>query len=106
MGSSKSRRAKRRTRCGHQSRRKPIDHLQHSLSHGAPGTAELAIESNGGVQMSAVLTDFVGPYFELADTNAGFRRLLTLAVAAWNASLLPKEEQEDMEPAKGRKVQL
>ena len=46
--------------------------------------------------MSEVLTDFVEPYLEFADTDEAYRKLLTLAVTAWNASLLPEEEQRDM----------
>ena len=46
--------------------------------------------------MSEVLTDFLAPYFEFAGTDAAYRRLLTLAIAAWNTSFLPEEEQQDM----------
>jgi hypothetical protein len=46
--------------------------------------------------MSEVLTDFVEPYLEFADTDEAQRKLLTLAIMAWNASFLPEEEQQDM----------
>jgi hypothetical protein len=46
--------------------------------------------------MSAVLTDFVEPYVDCAETEEGFRKLLTLAVIAWNASFLPEDKQQDM----------
>ncbi len=46
--------------------------------------------------MSEVLMDFVEPYLEFADTEEDFRKLLTLAAIAWNASFLSKEEQQDI----------
>ena len=46
--------------------------------------------------MSEVLADFVEPYMDSVDTEEAYRRLLTLALMAWNASFLPEEEQQDM----------
>ena len=46
--------------------------------------------------MSEVLEAFVEPYLELADTEDATKRLLMLAVVAWNASLLTAEEQSEM----------
>jgi hypothetical protein len=46
-------------------------------------------------KMSAVLESFVEPYMEMAATEAGFRCLLNLGVVAWNASLLPADEQRE-----------
>ncbi|HID86163.1 MAG TPA: hypothetical protein EYP55_02155 [Anaerolineae bacterium] len=46
--------------------------------------------------MSQVLRDFVEPYLEFADTEEAYRKLLTLAVLAWNASFLSEEERQDM----------
>lgn len=40
--------------------------------------------------------DFVEPYFEFTGTDSAYRSLLILAIAAWNTSLLPGEEQQDM----------
>jgi len=46
--------------------------------------------------MSEVLTDFIEPYLEFTDTEEAYRKLLTLAIVAWNTSLLPEEKQQDM----------
>ena len=56
----------------------------------------ILIEPSGEEKMSEVLTDFVEPYLEFADTDEAHRKLLTLAVMAWNASFLPEKEQQDM----------
>jgi len=44
--------------------------------------------------MSEVLKDFVQPYLESADTKEAYRKLLTLAILAWNVALLPEKEQQ------------
>jgi hypothetical protein len=46
--------------------------------------------------MSEVLSDFVEPYLEFADTEEAYRKLLTLAIVAWNTCLLPEEKHQDM----------
>ena len=46
--------------------------------------------------MSEVVTDFIEPYLEFTDTEEAYRKLLTLAIAAWNISLFPEEEQQGM----------
>lgn len=48
------------------------------------------------VKMSEVLTDFARPYREMADTEESYRRLLTLATVAWNASFYPEDKRQDM----------
>ncbi|MDH7486646.1 MAG: hypothetical protein QHJ81_10280 [Anaerolineae bacterium] len=46
--------------------------------------------------MSKVLWRFIEPYREFADTEEALRKLLTLAILAWDAALLPKEERPHM----------
>ena len=46
--------------------------------------------------MSEVLREFVEPYLEFADTEEATRKLLTVAMVAWNASFLTEEEQRAM----------
>src|SRR5437870_10891073 len=47
-------------------------------------------------KMSEVLIEFVRPYLKSAKTFDAKRKLFTLAVLAWGASLLPKEKQDQM----------
>lgn len=46
-----------------------------------------------GVKMSDVLEAFVEPYRELVDTKDAFYKLLTIAIVAWNAALLPAQKR-------------
>jgi hypothetical protein len=54
------------------------------------------VEPDGMEKMSDVLESFVEPYMEMATTDDGFRNLLTFGMAAWNAALLPADEQNAM----------
>lgn len=60
-----------------------------------PGT-KVVYEPAGREKMSDVLEDFVEPYREMADTQDAFRKLLTLALLAWNAALLPEDRRRAM----------
>lgn len=46
--------------------------------------------------MSEVLTDFIAPYRQEADTKEAYRKLLTLAIMAWNTALLEESEQQEI----------
>lgn len=48
----------------------------------------------GMEKMSEVLLDFVEPYLDSAPTEEALRKLLVLAVVAWNAALLPTTERD------------
>ena len=66
------------------------------LNQGPLRGKKIVIEPSGEEKMSEVLTAFVEPYLEFADTEEAYRKLLTLAVMAWNASFLPERERQDM----------
>jgi hypothetical protein len=70
--------------------------LKRKLEQGPLRGQRILIEPSGEEKMSEVLTDFVEPYLEFADTDEAHRKLLTLAVMAWNASFLPEEEQQEL----------
>lgn len=57
------------------------------------GSSSVLVEPGGMEKMSEVLEGFVEPYMEMAITANSYRKLLTLGMAAWNASLLPADEQ-------------
>ena len=52
-----------------------------------------SIESN---KMSKVLEKFLSPYLHLTNDLSSKTKLFTIGVVAWNASLYPKEEREDI----------
>ena len=70
--------------------------LKKKLAQGPFRADGVIIEPRGKVKMSDVLADFVEPYVEFADTDEAYRKLLMLAIMAWNASFLPEEEQREM----------
>ncbi|SRR5579883_163044 len=53
-------------------------------------------EAPGVEKMSEVLLEFIEPYREYVDTKAAMKRLIGMAVMAWNTSLEPENEQEEM----------
>jgi hypothetical protein len=61
-----------------------------------PPGSKVVYEPAGREKMSEVLEDFVEPYRDLADTEDAFRKLLNLAVLAWNAALLPEGQRRAM----------
>ena len=46
-----------------------------------------------GIKMSDVLEEFVEPYLEFAETEEAYRKLLSVAVVAWNVALFPEKGQ-------------
>jgi len=57
------------------------------------GKEVVFIESTDGVKMSEVLEAFIAPYMEFTETEESFKKLVTIAVIAWNAALLPRNAQ-------------
>jgi hypothetical protein len=52
-------------------------------------------ETSDGVRMSAVLEEFIAPFFHAVEADReAFDKLLTIAAAAWNIALLPAESRE------------
>ena len=96
MTSSKSKKAKQRQRRRHKRRQKPLEGLKRKLEQGPLQGQEFVIEPSGEVKMSEVLMAFVEPYIESANTEEAHRKLLMLAIVAWNAALLPEEDQQDI----------
>jgi len=97
MGSKSGKRKRKRTRKHkRKQRQEQFEHLKGKLEQGPFQGREIVIEPGGEVKMSEVLAEFVEPYRELGDTEDNYRKLLELAIAAWNASLLPEEGQQDM----------
>jgi hypothetical protein len=56
-------------------------------------SSHVVIDPPGLEKMSDVLEEFVDPWMTSAETTDGYRRLLTLGMAAWNAALLPADKR-------------
>lgn len=92
MARSKSRKVKRKRK----RKQKQFDGLKNKLRQSPFGEREILTTTSGEVKMSEVLIDFIQPYLKFADTKESYRKLVILGIMAWNASLLPKEEGQDM----------
>jgi hypothetical protein len=49
----------------------------------------------GRLRMSEVLEDFVEPYRQFAPGLEAYRKLLMMAIVAWNLALLPEAERDE-----------
>lgn len=57
---------------------------------------EIVFQPGEGDKLSAVLLDFIEPFRKHAQTDEAFKKLVTLAVIAWNAAVLPKTERKEL----------
>jgi len=55
---------------------------------------EVRYEPKGVPKMSEVLVDLIEPYVEYAETYEAYQKLVTVAVVAWNNSLLPERNHK------------
>ena len=96
MTPSKSKRTRRRKR--REQKQKRFEGLKRKLKQSPLHVqeSEIVIEPRGEVKMSDVLTSFVEPYIEFVDTKEDHKKLLMLAIVAWNASFLSEKEQQKM----------
>ena len=56
----------------------------------------LVFASGDQEKMSAVLLDFIKPYRKYAKTYEAYHRLVSVALVAWNAALLPDSERQEL----------
>jgi hypothetical protein len=61
-----------------------------------PAGRRVMVNPAGRESMSDVLEAFVEPYRDMAETEDAFRKLLSLALVAWNAALLPEDRRQAM----------
>jgi len=59
-----------------------------------PRNAVVVNAPAGAEKMSEVIEEFVEPYLNMAQTEDSLGKLLTLAISAWNAALLPPAKRE------------
>ena len=57
---------------------------------------QIIFHPSGAEKMSGVLLEFIEPYVQFADTDEAYRKLVTIAIVAWNAALLSPEKREEM----------
>jgi hypothetical protein len=54
---------------------------------------EVRYEPDGVAKMSEVVLDFIEPYVKYAKTDEAYKKLIVVAIFAWNAALLPERER-------------
>ena len=57
---------------------------------------KIVVNPVGEAKMSEVLTEFVKPYADHADTDEAYQKLLVIGILAWNAALLPTKKRQEM----------
>ena len=56
---------------------------------------EILYQPEGYEKLSTVVWDFIEPHRKYATTYEALRKLITLAILAWNASMLPDDKAKD-----------
>jgi hypothetical protein len=85
--------SKRKARNRQAHKKTVTEKMEKRLSDTLDGKEVIIIESPDRVKMSEVLEAFIAPYMEFAETEESFKKLVTIAVIAWNTSLLPRSAQ-------------
>ena len=70
--------------------------FKRALGPAIPPGSQVLYEPAGREKMSEVLEEFVEPYRDSADTFDAYRKLLSVALVAWNAALLPEGKRRAM----------
>jgi len=73
-----------------------FDGIKRRLEQGPFHDHKFIMNPEGAEKMSEVLRRFVEPYAGAADTKEAYGKLLTLALTAWNAALMPEAERPAM----------
>src|SRR5262245_24493007 len=90
MASRKSKNDRRKL----EKRHRRLQERKRQLPDSPFGPGAILVEPEGVEKMSVVLERFVAPYRNLTTSEEAFRKLLNLAVLAWNAALLPEAKQD------------
>ena len=79
-----------------QKKQKRLQKLKRKQGGSSFGSSRLYDGPLGLESMSDVLKSFIEPWIVMAQTDNAFEKLLTLAVAAWNAALLPEDKRKPL----------
>ena len=74
-------------------RKSPLRALKRRVKEMLPRDEVIIATSFGGIKMSKVMEKFVEPYYEVVKNEEEYRRLLTVAIIAWNATLMAENER-------------
>ena len=60
------------------------------------GFTKTLVNPEGEISISDAISKIIAPYRDMAQNYESFHKLVTLACAAWNATILPAAERESM----------
>lgn len=90
MSRGKSKRRQKR-RCDRQ--RGLQKSLRQRVKENFPHQKVIVGPTSDGIKMSDVLEEFVEPYRQFAETKQAYRKLLTVAIVAWNVTLFAEKDR-------------
>ena len=81
-----------------QDERKNLEKLARKVQSGPlqNRNTKMLIEPKGAAKMSEVLEDFIDPYLDIVGSKQEHKRLLEVAIMAWNTALMPKTQQSKL----------
>jgi hypothetical protein len=85
--------SKRREKKRHDRRRGLQNSLRQRVKENFPHREVIVGPASDGIKMSDVLEEFVEPYREFVKTQEAYRKLLTVALVAWNVMLFPEKDR-------------
>ena len=83
---------KKSKRRRHRKKPEKLERLRRKIEQGPYKDYQFLPASDDAEKMSVILRKFVEPYIEYTDSEESYRKLITLAVMAWNVSLLPEKD--------------
>ena len=60
------------------------------------GFTKTLVNPEGELSISDAISEIIAPYRDVAQDYESFHKLVTVACAAWNATILPADKREDM----------
>jgi len=67
--------------------------LKQRVEKNFPNQKVIIGPTSDSIKMSDVLEEFVEPYQQFAETKEAYRKLLTIAIVAWNVMLFPEKDR-------------
>jgi len=67
--------------------------LKQRVEKNFPNQKVIIGPTSDGIKISDVLEEFVEPYQQFAETKEAYRKLLTIAIVAWNVMLFPEKDR-------------
>jgi len=77
-------------------KKKLVELVSKAKKKGLIGEHKILYEPPGVEKMSEVIIKFMKPYIDYIETDEALEKLVSLTILAWNISLLPNDNQNEM----------